>query len=55
MLKAVYQRFDNLLLLHEQVGYHSNYYNGYISYHRLNDDSGILDPRCRTTKTDPIR
>lgn len=49
MLKAVYQRFDKLLLLHEQMGYHNNYYTGYNGYNRINDDSGILDTRCCST------
>ena len=43
MLKAVNQLIDKLLLLHEQVGIHNIYYTGYISYHWLDDDSGILD------------
>jgi hypothetical protein len=43
MLKAVNQLFDTLLLLNEQMGYNNNYYAGYISYYRINDDPGLLD------------
>ncbi len=43
MLKAVNQRFDKLLLLHEQVGYHNICYTGYNGNHWTNDDTGILD------------
>lgn len=43
MLKAVNQLIDKLLLSYEQVGVNNIYFSGYISYNRLNDDTGLLD------------